>query len=309
MAELSFEVLGWWLAITVAASMLSALTYPLFSRWIKDLDPSTQSLVQLVYAASAPLAALLSVVLVTQPTLASLVIPAHCHGSQCGAHAPVYAQDSAILLGLAVASSLFILFLLVILLWTLRRAYRQIRVLKVLTFGAADGYRIVETADPLACCVGLLRPQVILSQGLVNQLRSDELAVVLAHERAHADRMDNLRAFLLRWLTVFWPATLKQRVNADSRANAEQACDLAAARSVAEPTQVAAVIRKLTELCSRASPDDKESRFGFDGDNALTRLTALERCSGSEERGGRLGRSDLIALGLQVCESGISRSD
>lgn len=285
--------------------MLSAFTYPLFSRWIRDLDPSTQSLVRLVYAASAPLAALLSVVLVTQPTLASFVIPTHCHGGECGAHTPVYAQDSVILLGLAVASSLVMLFLLMVLLWTLRRAYRQIRVLKVLTFGAAEGYRTVDTADPLACCVGLWRPQVLLSQGLVDQLRADELAVVLAHERAHAERMDNLRALSLRWLTVFWPASLKQRVNKDSRANAEQACDLAAARSVAEPTQVASVLRKLTELCSRASTTNKVAQFGFDGDNALTRLAALESCSGSDRTlaGGRLRAIGYLTLNwcVQVC--------
>jgi Zn-dependent protease with chaperone function len=278
MAELSFEVLGWWLAITVAASWLSAFTYPLFSRWIADLSPSLQSFARLVYVGSAPVAALLSVVLVTHPSLAGLVIPGHCHGDQCGAHTPVYAQDSVILLGLAVASSLIILCSLLVLLWTLRRARRQIRALKVLTFGAAEGYRTVDTADMLACCVGLWRPQILVSRGLVDQLQPDELTVVLAHERAHAERMDNLRALLLRWLTVFWPAALKQQAIKDSRTNAEQACDLAAARSVAEPMQVASVIRKLTELCSSAVTSKKESRFGFDGENVSTRLSSLERC-------------------------------
>ena len=305
MAELSFEVLGWWLALTVAASMLSAIAYPLFCRWIADLGPSLQSVVRLVYAGSAAVAALLSVVLVTQPTLAGLVIPSHCHGSQCGAHTPVYAQDSALNLGLAAASSLIILFLLLVLLWTLRRARRQFRILKVLTFGAAEGYRTVDTADMLACCVGLWRPQILLSRGLVDQLQPDELVVVLAHERAHAERMDNLRALLLRWFTVFWPAALKQRVSNDSRANAEQACDLAAARLVAEPMQVASVIRKLTELCSSAATSKRESRFGFDGDNAATRLTALERCSRSDRHPtrGRFRAVGYLILHwcLQVC--------
>ena len=40
---------------------------------------------------------------------------------------------------------------------------------------------------------GLFRPLVLVSTGLRERLRPDVLAVVLAHERAHARRRDPLR--------------------------------------------------------------------------------------------------------------------
>jgi Zn-dependent protease with chaperone function len=277
MAELSFEVLGWWLAITVVASMLSAFAYPLVSRWIANLGPSLRSLVRLVYVGSAPVAALMSVLLVTQPGLAGYFVPAHCHGDQCGVHTPVVANDSVILLGLAVTSSLVVVLLLLTLLWALRRAQRHIRVMNVLSHGAGEGHRIIDSAELLACCVGLWRPQILLSRGLTEQLQDDEVAVVLAHELAHAQRLDNLRALLLRFLTVFWPTFFSQQVTRDNRADAEQACDFAAARQVDGSEKVSSVIRKLCEMSPGNRSFQIDRRVGFDCDDAAARITELER--------------------------------
>lgn len=278
MSDLSFEALGWWLAITVGASLLSALFYPFVSHWISNLDAWLRSLVRLFYATSSPVVATISVVLVTQPALAGLFIPAHCHGNQCDAHAPVYAHDSVIFLGLAATSSLIVLLLLLVLLWTLRRAHRQFRVLSALTDRDQKGYRILDGPDFLACCVGLWKPRVLVSYGLIQQLLPGELEIVLSHERAHAERLDNLRAVSLRWLTVFWPASVRRRINSDHRADSEQACDHAAARTGTGPSPVASVIRKLSTLSSRTATAKIESHIGFDGDDSAARLIALEHC-------------------------------
>lgn len=283
MSEWSFEVLGWWLAITVGASLLSALFYPIVSYWITGFGASLRSFVRLFYAATAPATAGLSVVLLTQPTLSGLFITAHCHGDQCGAHAPVYAHDSVIILGLAAISSLVVLLLLLALLWTLRRAHRQYRVLNAIADRDRHGYQTLDSDELLACCVGLWKPKVLLSRGLIQQLQPEELAIVLSHERAHADRLDNLRALLLRWLTLFWPRSLRKRIGGDSRADAEQACDHAAARTGSGSAQVAAVIRRLSALSSATATAQAECRIGFDGDDSVTRLMALDRDSQSSE--------------------------
>lgn len=301
MAELLLEILGWWLVITVVGSLLSAFAYPSVCRWIRYLGPSMRSVVRLVYVGSAPVAALLAVVLVTQPSLAGFLIPAHCHGSQCGAHTPVYAGDSVILIGLASVSSLIGLLLLAVLFWALRRGQRRLRMLSALTHGSIKGYRTLDSADVLVCCMGLWRPQILLSRGLIDQLQPDELAIVLAHERAHAERLDNLRALLLRWLTVFWPTSLNQQVRSDSRADAEQACDLAAARAVAGPLRVAAVIRKLSELSSGTTRIPGYRSIGFDCDDAATRMTVLDRgCKFDEPPLGGLCKA-FACLSLSWC--------
>ena len=45
---------------------------------------------------------------------------------------------------------------------------------------------------PTAFCAGALRPRVLVSDGLVRQLGSEELQVVLLHEREHARRLEPL---------------------------------------------------------------------------------------------------------------------
>jgi hypothetical protein len=276
MAELCLEILGWWLATMMAGSTLSAFAYPLFCRWIADFGPSLRSLVRLVHVFSAPVAAVFAVVLVTHPTVAGFLMPQHCHGNQCAVHTPVHADDSVILIGLAAAGSLAALLLLMVLVWAVRRGYRQWRVLRVITRESARGYRILDSTEVLACCAGLLRPQILLSQGMIGQLEPDELGVVLAHERAHAERLDNLRNLLLRWLTVFWLAPLRERACRDGRADAEQACDLAASREFAGSEQVAAVMCRLAELHSSSSRDRVYRSLGFDCEDAAARLAALE---------------------------------
>lgn len=56
---------------------------------------------------------------------------------------------------------------------------------------------VLETAEPLAFCTGLIAPQIVLSSGAIDRLGCDELASVIAHEAAHARRRDPLRLMIL----------------------------------------------------------------------------------------------------------------
>ncbi len=277
MTELPLEIPGWWLAATAAGSILNALAYPIFRRWVAASHPSLRSLFRLWYIASAPVAAAVAVAVVARPAIADFLIPAHCHGSQCGAHSPFYTGDSVALVALAAAGSLAVLAMLAMLAWAVRRGRRQLRLLRRFTRDSVTDYRILESQDLVACCAGLWRPQVILSRGLIDRLRPDELRVVLAHERAHAARLDNLRALLLRCLTLFWPAPLRERACSDGRADAEQACDLYAARTVAGSESVAAVIRILSEWHSPSTAVRERRGAGFHCDDTSARLAALEQ--------------------------------
>lgn len=277
MTELSTEILGWWLVATVMGSLLNAFTYPWLRHWIGNINPSLRSMVRLLYAASAPLAALLAVVLTTQPAIAGFLIPTHCHELQCGMHTPVYAGGSVLLVGLASFASFIVLLMLAILLWALHWGHRRLRVLSAFSHRSGKGYRTLDSTDLLVCCAGLWRPKILVSQGLLDRLQPEELSIVLAHELAHAKRLDNLRALLQRWLTVFWPAPLNQILHSDSRADAEQACDLAAARAVVDPMRVASVIRKLSNFSSGTIRIQESRSVGFDCDDAATRITVLER--------------------------------
>lgn len=64
--------------------------------------------------------------------------------------------------------------------------------------GRVHGRQVVllDRLQPVACCVGLLRPRVMLSTGAVARLSEEELRAVLVHEEAHSGRRDPLRLTL-----------------------------------------------------------------------------------------------------------------
>lgn len=63
--------------------------------------------------------------------------------------------------------------------------------------------RIIPSMTPEAFTVGLLRPKICLSEGLLRSLREPELQAVLRHERAHARALDPLRLAAVRFLSDF----------------------------------------------------------------------------------------------------------
>lgn len=281
MNDSSFEFLGLWLLIAFIGGCGNALLYPLVRRYLTPLRPAVRSGIRLAYASSAPFAALLAVILITQVSIAGILIPLHCHNDQCTAHAPVVSADSALLFGAVTISSLALAFALLFMIWVLRRTQRRIWLLWRITRHAPQGYRLIDSGRVFACCVGLLKPQILVSSALVNALNDEELEVVLSHERAHAARYDNLRALILRWFTLLWPPVISRQLLNDSRADAEQACDLRAAKQVGHPDLVGLIVKKLSALAVErpALSEGHIAGAGFHCGNDSARLTLLQQHS------------------------------
>jgi beta-lactamase regulating signal transducer with metallopeptidase domain len=91
--------------------------------------------------------------------------------------------------------------------------------------GAAAGLRIV-ARDLTPGAWGLLRPVVLLPDGLSAALSETELEAVLAHELAHARRYDNLLAAIAHGVVaVFWFHPLVWWMERRMLAERETACD------------------------------------------------------------------------------------
>lgn len=75
------------------------------------------------------------------------------------------------------------------------------------------GIDLYETPSrrPAAFCFGLLRPRVVLTSGLIEQLSDDEQAAAFWHEAQHARVHEPLRALLARLTanTFFWLPALR----------------------------------------------------------------------------------------------------
>ena len=113
-------------------------------------------------------------------------------------------------------------------------------------------------AEPLAFCIGLLRPYVVVSAGLVEQVSLPELTAILAHERQHQQRRDPLRFLVVILLrTILYPLPVVHDLSRSFVALIEIEADEAAIAWSGRPT-LASALHKLLTL---ATPQEVSQRF------------------------------------------------
>ena len=212
------------------SSLLSSLLYRPFRRVLNTFGPRTRAAATLGFALVAPTVVLLALLVHTGPGTAQWLPFDHCHENQCGAHTPLLADDSLGSIGLVAGALLMMLCLAAGVYKALVAGRRQLRTLFNLGDQSQD-YLIIDSDHLLAWCCGLLNPKVVLSRGLLRTLDADQIRVVLAHERAHVRRRDNLRNVLARWSTCLWLPAPRRQLCADLAADAEVCCDAIAWRS------------------------------------------------------------------------------
>lgn len=119
--------------------------------------------------------------------------------------------------------------------------------------GDDPGVLVVELGRPVSFTAGLLRPAAVVAESLHAHLGADELAAIIAHERAHARRFDNLLGLLAdaaATLLVFVPSAwyFRRRL----RAAMEEAADDAALAADIAPEALASALRAVERVNHRA---------------------------------------------------------
>lgn len=149
----------------------------------------------------------------------------------------------------ALAACAIIIAALIRFVWRLANTYR----LQVLASGpmsddTGPGVIVAPSESCAAFTVGLSSGAIIISQRLARELPQDEYAAVLAHERSHFNRSDNLQHLLLELAaTVSLPVPLGYIYFNRWRAAAETACDRAAVKATS-PEAVRSLLERLQEL-------------------------------------------------------------
>lgn len=276
----------------VASSLVGVAAYPLLRRLLGAFSPARCSALLLLYVLLAPLSALVVTFLSRYPQIAPLLVPMHCHGAACGAHSPVVDLPSA-------GGGLVLLIGGLVVPWAALAALQAIlggkRRLATLFTMSADsrgrGYRIIDTHRVFAWCCGLLRPRLLVSRGLLDSLSPAELEAVLAHERAHAERLDNLRLLLVRWSTVAWPPASRRAVRGYCDRACEAACDEPALRVLGDRDAYAELLTKV----SHGEPGLRHASAMLPGGmDRAARLAMLRRRPASA--GAQAGMAALVAL-------------
>lgn len=113
---------------------------------------------------------------------------------------------------------------------------------------------IIRTDEPICCVTGLREPRLLISTAVVTRLKPADIAVMVAHERAHVERRDLPRRMLAHLLSALHAPSLGKRAVDGWALAAEQACDLAAARSCGSAIAVAETLVRYRRAFSRRSP-------------------------------------------------------
>jgi Zn-dependent protease with chaperone function len=279
--------LALWLAVAAALAAVlvaatTSLAWPRVHARLMRLAPARRARVSTAMCL-APLAAGLALALACLlPSLYAALWPAldHCthhadeHLHLCLVHPP------AVALGVAAAWVGAGALAVVLLrgapgLARLLRAHRTLARLQDASSPAESGVRSVDTDAAFSFAGGALRPTIFLSRGLEARLSAQELAVVLAHERAHVRRRDVLRRHVARLGALLHAPGAGRALLSALELACEEACDAEAAATLGDRELVAQTIVAVARLVPRPPPAIAATAAGFTAEALTHRVTAL----------------------------------
>ena len=249
----SIEALVAFIIIFLCASVLCCLTYRSAAKLLWHFEGEPRSRLIFSYSMIAPVIAIGSSTVVNAPDSMNFLGFAHwfshCHESGCVPHRPEVSHSSFGWVAISGIGFIVVACLVLFYASTIQHYRQKIRLLDRLSRNTpGKNYKLVESNSLLAYCGGLLRPAVFISRGLREKLTEQELKVVLAHETAHAVRMDNLFRLMLQIATFAWPSYAKQQIRDDYKVACESACDELAGCALANKELVAATILKVQRI-------------------------------------------------------------
>lgn len=157
---------------------------------------------------------------------------------------------------------------------------------------------VLATDRPFAGVLGLIRPRVVLSNGLISLLNGQQRAVVEAHEQAHCARRDPLRLLLARFGALLHLPVVRRVLLREFLLATEQAADERAAAAVGDRLTVAEAILAV----ARANPH-RMGDLAFTGSMIDQRVDALITNPGALRLRGVLFLAVLALLSVAVFAS------
>ena len=173
-----------------------------------------------------------------------------------------------------------------------------VRLSRALTGAAPKAFMgcvVLPIEEPQAYVLGILKPRVYVSQGLLEQANEDDLASVLAHERAHAARRDPLRRLIASLGLVLHLPGIAHLLDRLLTRTQEMAADADAARVVGDRVRVAESLVRFARL--RRPSRAVAVEFGSGDLEARVK----ELLDTHQRRGGRPSAAELIGCSAALC--------
>lgn len=266
-----------YLTFALGLSATCAGLYPRVRQRLEQWAPADRANWVLAFCTAPAAGALVLTTLCFLPSLGAgwwhLVDHCTVHGSGhphlCFAHLP---KSAGTLVGTGALALLFVVFA-ALAVEVLRLNRLRHRLQPVIGEGGAGS--VIDSPQPLAATIGILRPRVVVSSALRRHLPGELLAAVLEHEQAHVRRRDPLRRMLAHLGSVFHLPKTRQRLLRDLQLACEQACDEQASDRSGDRLLVARALLRVERLLARGRVKLPALAFGFGSAGIISRVEAL----------------------------------
>ena len=142
----------------------------------------------------------------------------------------------------------------------------------------------IDEGFPVVAVVGIRRPSLFVSERVLESCSRDEVAAMMAHERAHVRTHDNLRRLVLEARADFVPASRRVALIQAWRDATENAADSAAAeRGETNATDLAAALVSIGRLAHNADQTRLVSSAFYSESGLASRVRRLVQRGGATE--------------------------
>lgn len=236
-----------WLVSWLLCALALAVCYPMIRTLILKWHPAPASALLLVIFSIPLLLSLCASTLLFIPELEADLVTEHCH-IDCQAHVPELSSIWMASAGLLTMTILFGVLLLRLLrdLKTARLLHNQLATASQ----KKDSVYILDDSRPIVFTLGWWKNNIYMTTGLIAECRDRDLNIILAHERAHSQRRDNMRLLFARLVLLILPSSLAKKCYEDLHVLSESACDFSAAKTFGS-TNVAETLLKIQRLSMR----------------------------------------------------------
>lgn len=103
--------------------------------------------------------------------------------------------------------------------------HHQVNLLRALGTKKAEQVYIIESSIPTAFTGGLFKPSCFVSTGLIEQLSSDDIEIIIQHELAHLHYFDPLKKWLFSFFSAYFTPNVRRLLSAMMSLSMEQDAD------------------------------------------------------------------------------------
>lgn len=128
--------------------------------------------------------------------------------------------------------------------------HHQVTLLRALATTKGEGVLIIDTPIPTAFTGGLIKPTCFISTGLIANLTSDDVEIIIEHELAHLHYSDPLKKWGFSFFSAYFTPNVNQVLVSMMAITMEQAADTFLVKNPKQAQNVASTIVKFTKLAS-----------------------------------------------------------